>query len=132
MSVTHLDYPGSDAGFGVRTTGILGPAQIAYLRLHGRNSNAWFRRDAGRDEIYDYLYQPDEVQQLVTRMGEIAAGAKQTVVIGNNHFQGQALKVTLELMAAWRGEKVDVPAGLLERYDDLAGIAQGRTRGLFG
>jgi uncharacterized protein YecE (DUF72 family) len=132
VSVVHLDYPGARSGAGVWPSPIRGPAGVSYLRLHGRNTGAWFRKDAVRDEVYDYLYQPDEVQQLITHIGELAAGSSQTVVIGNNHFQGQAMKVVLELMAAWHHQRVDVPPGLLARHAELKAIAKRDPPGLFG
>src|SRR5262245_51017252 len=42
------------------------PRPLAYLRLHGRNSAAWFDPSAGRDQKYDYLYSPDEVREIVS------------------------------------------------------------------
>ena len=128
-SLAHLDYPGWQSGFGLWRTGILGDARIAYFRLHGRNSGAWFRKDAGRDEVYDYDYAPDEVRQLARRVEEIAADAGETIVVANNHFHGQGMKVALELIATLRDRKVDVPDALIEAFPALAQIARGRPRG---
>ncbi len=36
---------------------------VGYLRLHGRNAAAWFAEDAGRDQRYDYLYSPAELDE---------------------------------------------------------------------
>ncbi len=131
VSVAHLDYPGASSGFGLWCTGVLGPAQLAYLRLHGRNP-AWFQKGAGRDQVYDYDYSGDEVEQLQRRIAAISADARHTIVIGNNHFRGQQLKVVLELMASQCGGPVDVPPLLTETYPSLTGIAKRSNRGLFG
>ncbi len=130
VSLVHLDYPGWQSGFGPWQTDVLGPGQIAYFRLHGRNAATWFAKDAGRDEVYDYLYRPDEVDQLARRVADLAAAARRTIVIGNNHFHGQALKVVLELMSAWRQDKVPVPPELVRAFPDLDKIAV-PERGLF-
>jgi uncharacterized protein YecE (DUF72 family) len=130
-SVVHLDYPGWQSGFGPRRTDILGRTATAYFRLHGRNHGAWFRKDAGRDEVYDYEYPPGEVRQLGARITEVSSGARETIVIANNHFHGQAMKVALELTAALRAEKVSVPDPLLAAFPALQAIAKGAQRGLF-
>jgi uncharacterized protein YecE (DUF72 family) len=133
VSVVHLDYPGVGSGFALYRTELLGPAGIAYLRLHGRNFDAWFKKGAGRDEVYDYDYSKEEVAQVHRRIGEISAGARETVVIANNHFHGQAMRTALELTALWAQHEVRVPEPLLSAFPSLAAIAAGRAgqRGLF-
>ena len=132
ISVVHLDYPGTESGFGLRETGILGPSKLAYFRLHGRNHGAWFRKDADRDEVYDYDYSTGEVRELAVRIGEVAAAATDTLVVANNHFEGQAMKTALELAATLGGGKVRVPDLLVQTYPELQKIALGYQRGLFG
>jgi uncharacterized protein YecE (DUF72 family) len=122
-SIANLDYPGAQSGFGPWVTGINGRARLAYFRLHGRNAQAWFAKDAGRDQVYDWLYTPDQVEQLAGRTQQIAAEAAQTIVIANNHFEGKELKLALELKAKLHGAPVAVPETLLATYPDLAGIA---------
>ncbi len=131
VSVAHLDYPGWKSGFGLRRTEILGDASIAYFRLHGRNVHNWFRKDADRDEVYDYDYSPAEIDHLVARTSEIAADAHETIVIANNHFHGQGMKTAVEMMAALREQKVPVPDLLIDAFPPLKRIASGRQRGLF-
>ena len=124
VSVVHLDYPGSASGFGPRRTGALGTSSVAYFRLHGRNHDAWFRKDAGRDEVYDYEYSAGEVRGISDRIAEIASDAGTTIVIANNHFQGQAVKVALELLAVTLDSKVEVPEPLLQSFPALRRIAR--------
>ena len=38
-------------------------ASSGYLRLHGRNTKAWFSK-AGRDDTYNYLYSKDEMDSI--------------------------------------------------------------------
>ena len=44
-------------------------ADVAYLRLHGRNTADWFRPDAGRDARYDYLYDAEQLAEVVVTRG---------------------------------------------------------------
>ena len=132
VSAVHLDYPGASTGFGLRHTGVLGPERIAYVRLHGRNARDWFRKGAGRDEVYDYDYSTAEVEDLAAWVREIEAGAARVLVVANNHFRGQAMKTALEIVAALRGTRVAVPEPLLRTWPVLRGIASDPPRGLFG
>ena len=131
VSVVHLDHPVGREGFTLGEPGV-DAAGFAYFRLHGR-SPAWFDKAAGRDQVYDWLYAPDEVGVLQGRMAAMAAGNDETFVVANNHFEGKAMKVALELSAAHLGASVDVPELLLATYPDLGSIARRRGQGsLFG
>ena len=103
VGALELDYPGMVGGFSRDVTGVHAPGGLAYFRLHGRN-RAWFRKGAGRDEVYDWRYAPDEVRQLEQRIQRIAATAARTVVVANNHFHGKAMAVVEELLAWYRGD----------------------------
>jgi uncharacterized protein YecE (DUF72 family) len=64
---------------------------LGYVRLHGRNADAWFDREAGRDAKYDYHYSTAELDEWVKLIREIATTTESTYVITNNHFGGQAV-----------------------------------------
>jgi len=100
VGVLELDYPGMVGGFSRDVTGVRARG-VAYLRLHGRN-RAWFRRGAGRDEVYDWRYSPEEVRQIWNRLERIRADAEHTLVVANNHFHGKAMSVIEELLAYYR------------------------------
>jgi uncharacterized protein YecE (DUF72 family) len=95
------------------------PGPIGYLRLHGRNAAAWFARDAGRDQKYDYLYTPGEIATLGERARRMAGEHDQTFVVTNNHFEGKAVANALELLASLTGERVEAPRQLVDRYPHL-------------
>ena len=101
LGVLALDYPGMVGGFSRDVPAVNGPFDIAYFRLHGRN-RAWFRKGAGRDEVYDWRYEPGEVAQLAQRTQRLAATAQRTLVVANNHFHGKAMAVVEELLAWYR------------------------------
>lgn len=95
---------------------------IGYLRLHGRNSASWFRREATRDSKYDYLYEPAELQQLAQKAKRLADEHREVIVITNNHFEGKAVANALELLAALRGVSVAAPAQIVETYPRLKSV----------
>ena len=94
-------------------------SQIGYVRLHGRNYQDWFREKAPRDDRYNYLYSVDELEPWITRIKEIAAKTKESYVITNNHFRGQAVVNALEIKATLSEEKVPAPAPLFQKYPAL-------------
>ncbi|MGH9867762.1 MAG: DUF72 domain-containing protein [Candidatus Polarisedimenticolia bacterium] len=106
---------------------------VAYVRLHGRNRTEWFRKDAGRDARYDYLYSEEEIDEWALRIGlmrQRAPGAV-TFIIANNHYRGQAAVNALELKSALTGGPVEVPDLLLSAYPRLARVSarSGRAPG---
>src|SRR6266511_3629025 len=73
---------------------------VGYMRLHGRNTAAWFQEDVGRDARdarYDYLYAEHELGEIAATVKSIAAQARETYLIANNHFRGQAVVNALQL-----------------------------------
>ena len=94
-------------------------SQIGYVRLHGRNYQDWFREKAPRDDRYNYLYSVEELEPWITRIKEIAAKTKESYVITNNHFRGQAVVNALEIKATLSEERVAGPAPLFQKYPAL-------------
>jgi len=92
---------------------------LAYLRLHGRNASAWFDPRAGRDQKYDYLYEPGEVREIVQATRRLARGADETYVITNNHFSGKAVANALEVLAGLAEGQVLGPVELLDAFPRL-------------
>jgi uncharacterized protein YecE (DUF72 family) len=91
---------------------------LAYVRLHGRNYEKWFAHEESW-ERYNYLYSPKELAPWVERIGEMAK-SRDTYVVTNNHFRGQAIVNAGELKASL-GQDGRVPPGLAEIYPDRAG-----------
>ena len=82
--------------------------RLAYVRLHGRNYEKWFAHEESW-ERYNYLYSKDELAPWVERIGNMAK-EKDTYVITNNHFRGQAIVNAGELKEAL-GQDGRVPNG---------------------
>jgi len=96
---------------------------VGYVRLHGRNVRDWFRRSAGRDERYNYLYSPAEIEEWRDRIDRTAPRAEEFYVIANNHFRGQAACNALQLAAGVFRRRVSVPPPLIAAYPELKKIA---------
>jgi len=88
----------------------------AWVRIHGRNAEAWFRRAAHRDEVYNYLYPPAEIDELETSLRKIKSAHDETLVITNNHYGGKAVLLALQLRGRLKGTPVSAPASLIEAY----------------
>ncbi len=121
FSIANVDMPLSRTS--VRP-GTLRTGPIAYVRLHGRNAAAWFSKEAGRDEKYDYLYGETEVEEWVSRIQKLRDEAERTFVVANNHFRGQAVTNALEIRARLEGRQVDVPPPLLAAYPRLERVSR--------
>lgn len=97
--------------------------RLGYIRLHGRNYRNWARRDAGRDERYDYLYRPGELEEWKERALRIAARVKDLYLITNNHYRGQALVNAFQMRRLLGQPVVEIPDSLVGAYPDLRAIA---------
>jgi uncharacterized protein YecE (DUF72 family) len=96
---------------------------VGYVRLHGRNYKDWFREKAPRDERYNYLYSIDELDPWLVRIKEVAKQTRETYVITNNHFRGQAVVNAIEIKAALEEEPVPAPEPLFKVYPRLSDSA---------
>jgi uncharacterized protein YecE (DUF72 family) len=92
---------------------------VGYIRMHGRNYQDWFRDKAGRDERYNYLYTLDELDPWLDRIKQVAKHTRETYVITNNHFRGQAVVNAVEIKAALEEERVPAPEPLFAHYERL-------------
>jgi len=99
------------------TNAATGP--VGYYRFHGRNAQAWFARDAGRDERYNYLYTPAELAPWVENVSSMAEQVRQLFVMTNNHYRGQAVVNALEMKSLLTRRKVAAPESLVAQYPDL-------------
>lgn len=100
---------------------------LGYIRLHGRNYQNWFREKAPRDERYNYLYTHDELEPWLKRIKDVAKHTRETYVITNNHFRGQAVVNALEIDAALKEKPVPAPEPLFAIYPRLNESASPET-----
>lgn len=106
-------------------------APLAYLRLHGRNAESWFREGAGRDARYDWLYGPDEVRSLAETARTLSDSAAEVLVVQNNHFRGKAVVNALQMKYLLQGSAPPAPAPLVAAYPELAAFCASEPGRLF-
>jgi len=100
-------------------------APVGYVRIHGRNYRDWFRKDAGVEARYDYLYTPAELTRWAERSVEVAeAGSDEVYAVANNHYHAKAAVNAIQLKSMVTDEPVPAPETLFAEYEDeLAGWA---------
>ncbi len=87
---------------------------LAYLRLHGRNPQAYVRGKTVAERFY-YDYNDEEVDQIAERAKKLAGEAKQIHVIFNNNALDFAPHAALRLRKAL-GQIVRPPARQVELF----------------
>jgi uncharacterized protein YecE (DUF72 family) len=92
---------------------VTGP--VGYARLHGRNFEKWFAHGETW-ERYNYLYSKEELEPWAGRIRNMAR-EKETYVIMNNHFRGQAVVNAVDLKEAL-GQDAKLPPQLREAYGE--------------
>jgi uncharacterized protein YecE (DUF72 family) len=100
---------------------------VGYVRLHGRNYEHWFESgfdSDNRNDRYNYLYKPAELQKWKEKIEVIAHRAESTYVIANNHFQAKAAVNALELKHLLGGAKVRAPESLVRNYPELKDMSE--------
>jgi uncharacterized protein YecE (DUF72 family) len=115
LNFCNIDQPASSTAI-TGTRIVTGP--LAYVRLHGRNAKAWFDKDAGVNEKYNYLYSREELRLWEEALREMEA--EKTFLILNNHFQGKGIANAFMLLRAL-GKDVSPPPAVQETYKDVLG-----------
>jgi uncharacterized protein YecE (DUF72 family) len=113
-------------------------APVAYVRLHGRNAENWFRprddagapagKPGGGGRRYDYLYTIDELRPWAARVDRLAERADEVFVIANNHYRGKGAANALMLRSLLERRRVRAPAELLAVYPELVPSAETAAR----
>lgn len=104
----------------------------AYIRFHGRNTEAWKKSLAnlGKPQTYEeqssrynYLYSPGELVEIEQKIKSIQPKVKEVNVIMNNHPQGDAVANAFELIHLLEEKtKVEMPPHILKAYPRLEKI----------
>ena len=120
LGFCNIDQP--QVSYGIGLTHVV-TSPVGYLRLHGRNTAMWFAEEASAAARYDYRYPAEELQEVVDAVEVISRQARDTYLITNNHFRGQAALNALELRYHLRRSPIPVPPPLLTAYPELHHIA---------
>jgi uncharacterized protein YecE (DUF72 family) len=94
---------------------------IGYYRFHGRNAEAWWKRDAG-PERYHYLYSDAELEPFAKAVLGASDRAERVYVYFNNHFRAEAVANAL-MIKPMLGQAVkgDYEPSMAERFPVLEG-----------
>lgn len=98
---------------------------VAYLRLHGRNQENWWRHESPWQR-YDYFYPRDNIHRLAAKLKAINGQSPRakTYVFFNNHARGQAVANAMMLkLALGIGDGAAAPDALVQAFPDLAKFA---------
>jgi uncharacterized protein YecE (DUF72 family) len=114
LNFCNIDQPKSASSI-TGTRIVTGP--VGYIRFHGRNAKAWFARDAGRDDKYDYLYSREELREWEEIIRDMEA--EKLFIILNNHFQGKGMANAFMLQKALGKELAPPPESLRAAYPDV-------------
>jgi uncharacterized protein YecE (DUF72 family) len=129
VAFCNIDQP--LIGDSLKPSALATTSRFAYVRLHGRNARDWFRPGAGRDDRYNYLYSREELSEWIERIKALGRASGRVFVITNNHYRGQAMANALQIKNMISGDKLDIPARLLETYPVLKDIVKKIKDGQF-
>jgi uncharacterized protein YecE (DUF72 family) len=95
---------------------------LVYLRLHGRNSQAWWEHETS-DDRYNYLYSSDELAPIADTAARASAAGKKVAAYFNNHFSAKAV-ANAAILKHQLGEPVpgEYRRDMIDRYPELRGV----------
>lgn len=126
LAFCNIDQP--VIGKSIPPTEYVTDESLGYIRLHGRNRRNWFRKEAGRDERYDYLYNESELEEWRDRAKRMLEKVQNLFIITNNHYRGQALVNAFQIKSMLEKRKLEVPPTLTTAYPQLGAIATNVSR----
>jgi uncharacterized protein YecE (DUF72 family) len=100
-----------------------------YLRLHGRNTAAWWRHNQTEDR-YNYLYSADEAREFSETIGAARHLVKKAYLYANNHYSAKSV-ANAAMIKRQLGEPIEGEwePSFVERYPELAGDLRIRQEG---
>lgn len=83
----------------------------AYVRMHGRNADTWYKKGGTAADRFDYLYTTEELEEWVGPIKQLAENADETFVMFNNNRYDYAQRNAAEI-ATILGDAVTPPAAV--------------------
>lgn len=90
LSYVTVDAPQVGTGAAQLVPAVTTP-HLAYLRMHGRNTETWNKRVESTSERFNYLYNDDELRGLANIALQLAQNALEIHVIFNNNMADYAV-----------------------------------------
>jgi uncharacterized protein YecE (DUF72 family) len=72
-------------------------SDIAAIRFHGRNREAWEKKGVSVSERFNYLYTEDELREWVPRIAALGQNTRQLHVLFNNCYEDKAVSNARQL-----------------------------------
>jgi uncharacterized protein YecE (DUF72 family) len=88
MTYVIVDAP-QTGGRNVLPTVVATTTDTAYVRFHGRNASTWNKRTGSAAERFDYLYSPEELEEWVPQLRELAGEAQVVYAMFNNNGRSE-------------------------------------------
>ncbi len=66
-------------------------SDVGLIRFHGRNTEAWEKRNIGPAERFNYLYSEEELKPWAEQVDKLAIHTKEMHVLFNNCYQDRAV-----------------------------------------
>lgn len=85
LSYVTVDAPQTGTGTAPRVPAVTRSA-LGYLRMHGRNTETWYKRVENTGERFNYKYNDEELAELAQVARELATQANVVHVIFNNNM----------------------------------------------
>lgn len=82
-------------------------SDLAYFRLHGRNTEMWWIGDS--ETRYNYLYSPGEILELSLKVNTISEQVRHAFVFFNNHWRGYAPRNAVDMLRALKIPARELP-----------------------
>lgn len=83
---------------------------VAVVRFHGRNREAWEAEHETAATRFRYLYAQDELEAWIDRIREMAEDAAEVHVVMNNCFEDHAVTNARQMLELLRAPRRDDPA----------------------
>lgn len=96
--------------------------RLLYIRLHGRQFGKWWRHEH-RNERYDYLYTPEELEPYTIRLKSVLENKdiERAYVFFNNHPGAKAVANAVMMRAQLDiPVKAELPGKLVEAFPELS------------
>lgn len=69
----------------------------AYVRMHGRNADTWYKKGGTAADRFDYLYSTEELEEWIEPIKRLAEDADETFVMFNNNRYDYAQRNAAEI-----------------------------------
>lgn len=86
-------------------------SDMAYFRFHGRNAEMWWKGDV--ETRYQYLYSPEEIEELAGSVSDASRKTAITFAFFNNHWKAYAPRNAGDMIKALQLPFTDFPQQLL-------------------